>query len=245
MGKDLDVFEFRIASEAKRAPPEVMRGDAEMSRAEMSRLGEPLDLDESSAGAGAVEVAEWRRLIRRAEDFLSVLKSEALLPIAAIKDSPNDSVVVVDNDNQLLSNPRSRDANGDQKLAPSRGTTRKTAAACDGAKSSTKASPTTASGKARVSGATKKTPACRRTAAEKKPIAASVGLAEKRKKATPFQWLGRWRAEALLMKWLEVRARDDGCATEKDAEGWAGILNHDAIDVFDHEADGLYKTAVV
>ena len=160
MGKDLDVFEFRIASEAKRAPPEVMRGDAEMSRAEMSRLGEPLDLDESSAGAGAVEVAEWRRLFRRAEDFLSVLKSEALLPIAAIKDSPNDSVVVVDNDNQLLSNPRSRDANGDQKLAPSRGTTRKTAAACDGAKSWTKAAPTTASGKAGVSGATKKTPAC-------------------------------------------------------------------------------------
>ena len=47
------------------------------------------------------------------------------------------------------------------------------------------------------------------------------------------------------MKWLEVRARDDGCATEKDAEGWAGILNRDAIDVFDHEADGLYTTAVV
>ena len=147
-----------------------MRGDTEMSRAEMSRLGEPLDLDKSSAGAGAVEVAEWRRLFRRAEDFLSVLKSEALLPIAAIKDSPNameavtaalDAVVVVDNDNRLLSNPRSRDANGDQKLAPSRGTTRKTAAACDGAKSSTKAAPTTASGKAGVSGATKKTPACR------------------------------------------------------------------------------------
>ena len=32
---------------------------------------------------------------------------------------------------------------------------------------------------------------------------------------------------------------------EKDAEGWAGILNRDAIDVFDHEADGLYTTAVV
>ena len=47
------------------------------------------------------------------------------------------------------------------------------------------------------------------------------------------------------MKWLEVRARDDGCATEKDAEGWAGILNRDAIEVFDHEADGLYTTAVV
>ena len=32
---------------------------------------------------------------------------------------------------------------------------------------------------------------------------------------------------------------------EKDAEGWAGILNRDAIEVFDHEANGLYTTAVV